>query len=253
MKNKNLNETVNLSVSASGDTPEDIISMFNKIMRPVNADMMPSVSKPMPMVKAIDTVSNYNPYSDYDSSAPTASTTPVYNKPKLMGQKGVEEEWANEPDEKMVKSVDGMTKDAGIQRKQVPGANKNMGDNPMSMEAYIREEYKKFKSAVTEQEKDDNILIAARITPLRKTTPEQINMVAKWVEQNKLGSIKPDKVPGKFTFIPADPFTHNDVTPRMQDFFDSLHDKFQTELFNDENWQITGVYKKLGESQKKNN
>jgi hypothetical protein len=146
MKNKKLNETVNLSVSASGDTPEDIISMFNKIMRPVNADMMPSVSKPMPMVKAIDTVSNYNPYSDYDSSAPTTSTTPVYSKPKLMGQKGVEEEWANEPNEKMVKSVDGMTKDAGIQRKQVPGANKNMGDNPMAMEAYIREEYKKFKN-----------------------------------------------------------------------------------------------------------
>lgn len=146
MKKNNINETVNLSVSASGDTPEDIISMFNKIMRPVTSDMMPATTKPMPMVKAIDTVNRYNPYSDYDSSAPSSSTTPVYNKPTLMGQKGVEEEWANEPDEKMVKSVDGMTKDAGIQRKQVPGANKNMGDNPMTMETRIREEYKKFKN-----------------------------------------------------------------------------------------------------------
>jgi hypothetical protein len=145
MKSTNLKETVNLSVSANGDTPEDIISLFNRIMRPVSSDMMPVSTSPMPMIKAIDTVNKNSSCGDDYSSDPVSPLMPSLKKPALMGQKGVGEEWANEPDEKMVKSVAGMTKDAGIQRKQVPGANKNMGDNPMAMEAYIREEYKKFK------------------------------------------------------------------------------------------------------------
>lgn len=127
---KKLNEGVSFSLNMTGDVPNDVADMFSRVM---GLSTPPSLS-PAPMPPA----------------PPMASTIgkidTIAKKPMMDAD--VEEDWKNAPDEEY-KDVDFMTKDAGIQRKQKPGANTRQGDNPMAYESVARNlmsEYKKFKS-----------------------------------------------------------------------------------------------------------
>jgi hypothetical protein len=127
---KQLNESVSFNLSMSGDNPTDVADMFNKIMglstSPASTPALPAPMPPMSTTLGkIDTIA----------------------KKPIMGDE-VGEDWENEPNEEY-KDVDFMTKDAGIQRKQKPGANTRQGDNPMAYEsiaANLMSEYQKFKS-----------------------------------------------------------------------------------------------------------
>lgn len=125
-----IDETVSFNMSMSGDTANDVADMFNRVMGlSTPPTLSPAPLPPLPPMAAtigkIDTIAK-KPMMDAD----------------------VEEKWENSPDEEY-KDVDFMTKDAGIQRKQKPGANTRQGDNPMAYESIARglmSEYKKFKS-----------------------------------------------------------------------------------------------------------
>lgn len=128
---KQLNESASFNLSMTGDTPTDVADMFNKIMGlSAGATTTPALPAPMPpMVSTLGKIDT------------------IAKKPIIGDEMG--EDWKNEPDEEY-KDVDYMTKDAGIQRKQKPGANTRQGDNPMAYEsiaADLMSEYKKFKSA----------------------------------------------------------------------------------------------------------
>ena len=63
MKSNNIRETVSVNMSANGDSPDDIITMMNRIFtvggqKPVTQDMMPKGGPIMPMVKTLDVVKN---------------------------------------------------------------------------------------------------------------------------------------------------------------------------------------------------
>ena len=63
MKPNHIRETVSVNMSASGDSPDDIITMMNRIFtvggqKPVTQDMMPKVGPSMPMVKTLDVIKN---------------------------------------------------------------------------------------------------------------------------------------------------------------------------------------------------
>lgn len=125
-----LNETVSFNMSMSGDTANDVADMFNRVM---GLSTPPTLSPaPMPPTPPM--------------AATLGKIDTIAKKPMMDAD--VEETWANEPDEEY-KDVDFMTKDAGIQRKQKPSANRTQGDNPMAYESIaknLRSEYQKFKA-----------------------------------------------------------------------------------------------------------
>ena len=127
---KKIEETVSFNMSMSGDTANDVADMFNRVM---GLSTPPTLSPaPLPPVPPM--------------AATLGKIDTIAKKPMMDAD--VEETWGNSPDEEY-KDVDFMTKDAGIQRKQKPGANTRQGDNPMAYESIaenLRSEYKKFKS-----------------------------------------------------------------------------------------------------------
>lgn len=129
-----LNESVSLSINATGDGPNDVVDMLGKIVNlsnpaPVTSTMMPTKSS-MPIVKTIADVGSYaqeagQAYADE-----------------------VGEEWDNQP-EPEVADTSYMTKDlaGGIDKPKKMFRKEYPGDNPMAVAETLMKTYQEYKTS----------------------------------------------------------------------------------------------------------
>lgn len=88
-----IDESVNVSINVSGDSPCDVGEVLAKVTnlsspRPVTPDMMPapSVPPPMPMMKAIDIVNKADQPTDSETPPPPPGNMSPPTAPEAIGQ-----------------------------------------------------------------------------------------------------------------------------------------------------------------------
>lgn len=101
----------------------------------------------------------------------------------------------------------------------------------------LNEDYQAMREADKE-----NLISAAQIQPVRGMTQGHLDRVSDWLEQNKMGSLRPDpRTPGKVLFVPSPPATTDEMDDRMRAFFQALHGKFGMDPFHQHNWLLKTV------------
>ena len=142
--------SMNVTMSARGDAVEDLIKLIGGATTPQDAP----TSMPMPMPKQLpapdthdDEMGDMKKMMKIASDGPGDSVLDVDidgdHQPDiaLMPEEGVEEEWDNSPEEEY-SDTKTMTKDlsGGINREKKAYRATQDGDNPMAVEASIKEQ-----------------------------------------------------------------------------------------------------------------
>lgn len=91
--------------------------------------------------------------------------------------------------------------------------------------------------------KQQNLLPAAQLSPVRGMTQDHIDQISNWMEKSRLGKLVPDREPGKVLFVPAGDVGDDlaDLDDRVTGLFHALHDRFRMDPFHQHDWLVKTV------------
>ena len=147
-----MNEAVNMSISMSGETADDVATLMKMVK---DAGGKPEIIPPMPKMSPRDDIEKSLKVMDLP---PAPKKMPMDMEPGCEDEVAKEGDWDNSPDEKYQDTAY-MQNDlaGGLNRQKKSYPKVAGGDNPMALEDEIKSELRaKLESMMSDKKKDES-------------------------------------------------------------------------------------------------